>query len=122
MNKVLMSLFVIFIVGCTSGSSTSPGLYDGFAQCLSDTGVKIYGSFLCSVCKSQRDLFGSSFEKLGEIECHPQGENPQTELCLERDIAKTPTWILEKDNVEVKRLEGFQSLETLSEFSGCSLN
>jgi hypothetical protein len=101
--------------------STGPSKYDGFAKCLNQNGLKMYGQYTCGVCKKQRELFGPSFSYVGEIECHPRGENPQTQLCLERDIQKTPTWLLEKDGEVVKRLEGFQSLEILSEVSGCSL-
>tara|TARA_B100001971_G_C18234494_1_gene566214 strand:+ start:133 stop:492 length:360 start_codon:yes stop_codon:yes gene_type:complete len=109
---------VIIISGCTSKQEASPEV-EKFAQCLKESGVKMYGSFTCSVCRRQRELFGSAFENVGEVECHPRGENPQTELCLEKDISKTPTWTLEKDGVELERLEGFQSFEELSKISGC---
>ena len=81
----------------------------------------MYGSYTCSICKKQRALFGPSFDLLGEIECHPRGENPQTQLCLEKDIKKTPTWTLEKNGVELGRKEGYQTIEILSEFSECSI-
>ena len=114
-------VLLILISGCASQTPEVEGEYDSFAKCLSDSGVKMYGSFLCSVCKRQRDLFGSSFELLGEIECHPRGENTQTELCLEKNIESTPTWTLEKDGVELERLDGYQNLEVLAELSGCPL-
>ena len=31
-----------------------------------------------------------------------QGENPQTELCLEKNLETTPTWMLEKDGEEIR--------------------
>jgi hypothetical protein len=95
---------------------------EAWVSCLKESGMKMYGQYTCSVCERQRKVIGPAFELLGEIECHPRGENPQTQLCLEKDIAKTPTWILEKDGQELDRLEGFQTLETLSESSGCSLD
>lgn len=111
---------LVFVSGCTTQSPVE-GELDAFAQCLYDSGVRMYGSFTCSICEKERQLFGSSFEYIQEIECHPQGENPQTDLCLEKGIEKTPTWIREVDGVEVGRLLGYQTAETLAEFSGCSL-
>ena len=96
--------------------------YDDFAKCLSENGIKMYGSITCSVCKKQREAFGASFQYINEIECHPRGKNPQTELCLEKNIRKTPTWVIEDGGIETERLEGFQSFETLAKISGCHLN
>ena len=130
-NKILLPLLLIaaavFISGCVQQSTTpttsepSSANLDSFAQCLNEKGVKMYGSYICSACLATKKMFGSSFEYIEEIECHPKGPNPQTDLCLKKDIKKTPTWILEKDNQEIGRFAGFQSLEDLSEFSGCPL-
>ena len=119
--KKFFLIFVIFIVACTQQAPLPVSKLDDFAKCIDSSGLKMYGQYTCGVCKSQRNLFGSSFQYIGEIECHPKGENPQTQLCLEKDIAKTPTWILEQDGIEVNRLEDYQSLEILAEASGCSL-
>lgn len=93
--------------------------YDELAQCITEKGVNMYGSFRCGVCSKTRAMFGDSFQYINEIECHPQGENSQVELCLKKDIAGTPTWILEPNGVELKRQLGFLSIEELKEFSGC---
>ncbi len=93
--------------------------YDLLAQCITEKGVNMYGSFRCGVCAKTRAMFGDSFQYINEIECHPQGENSQTELCLKKGIEGTPTWILEPDEIELKRQLGFLSIEELKEFSGC---
>ena len=93
--------------------------YDILAQCITEKGVNMYGSFRCGVCAKTRVMFGDSFQYINEIECHPQGENSQTELCLKKGIEGTPTWILEPDEIELKRQLGFLSIEELKEFSGC---
>ncbi|MBS3053110.1 MAG: hypothetical protein J4469_01280 [Candidatus Aenigmarchaeota archaeon] len=116
----------VAISGCASPQEQkiSTAALDSFAQCITENGVKMYGSYICSACLAQIKMFGGhggSFRYIDYIECHPRGINPQTELCLKRDINKTPTWILEKEGTEIKRLEGLQTFETLSEFSGCSL-
>jgi uncharacterized membrane protein len=93
--------------------------YSPLAQCITDNGVNMYGSFRCGVCARTRALFGDTFEHINEIECHPQGENAQTELCLAKGIEGTPTWILEPEGKEVKRQVGFMTLAELQEFAGC---
>ncbi|MEK6941097.1 MAG: vitamin K epoxide reductase family protein [Nanoarchaeota archaeon] len=95
--------------------------YNEFAICLDEAGVKMYGSFKCGACAKQRTLFGYAFKNIEEIECHPQGKNAQTELCLIKKIEKTPTWVLEKNGEEITRTSGFTSPEKLAEMSGCSL-
>jgi len=119
-NILIISILILLILlsGCSQKEVTE---LDSFAQCLKDEGVKMYGSMTCSICAKQKTLFGTSFQYINEIECHPRGKNPQTELCLQKDIQKTPTWILEKDGIEIKRLKGYQTLEKLSELSGCSM-
>ena len=130
MKKIFLFVFLVLGIlasACTQQNvpevreDTGPSEFDDFAKCVYDNGVRMYGQYTCSVCKKQRELFGLSFQYIQEIECHPRGENPQTQLCLEKDIQKTPTWTLEKDGQVVDKLAGFQTLEILSEFSGCSL-
>ena len=119
-SLLIISLTILIIVsGCNTQKEISE--LDSFAKCLEENGLKMYGSMTCSICAKQKTLFGSSFQYVGEIECHPRGENPQTQLCLEKDIKKTPTWTLEKNGVELGRKEGYQTIEILSEFSECSI-
>ena len=106
--------FVLFNMG---GQTEN---YDGLAQCMTQKGVVMYGSFRCGVCAKTRAMFGDSFQYVKEIECHPQGKNPQTELCLSKKIEGTPTWILEENGVDIKRAVGFLSIEELRAFSGCT--
>lgn len=94
--------------------------YDDVAQCITLNGVNMYGSFRCGVCAKTRAMFGDSFRFINEIECHPQGINPQTELCLQKKIEGTPTWILEPNGIEQKRYTGFLSVQELQEFAGCT--
>jgi uncharacterized membrane protein len=89
------------------------------AKCINEKGVNMYGSFRCSFCAKTRSMFGTAFQYINEIECHPQGENPQTELCLEKGVQETPLWVLEPEGNEIKRHSGFLSIDELKEFSGC---
>ncbi|HLC75176.1 MAG TPA: vitamin K epoxide reductase family protein [Candidatus Nanoarchaeia archaeon] len=105
--------FILFNVG---GETEN---YDALAQCMTQKGVLMYGSFRCGICAKTRAMFGDSFQYIKEIECHPQGKNPQTELCLEKKIEGTPTWMLVENGVE-KRAVGFLSIDELRTFSGCT--
>ena len=97
--------------------------YNSFAQCLNESGLKMYGSVTCSFCARQRDLFGDAFQFINEIECDPRNENNQAELCISKNIERTPTWILEDENGNnLHKFEpGVQSLKTLSEISNCPI-
>tara|TARA_Y100000310_G_C20429863_1_gene690933 strand:+ start:197 stop:589 length:393 start_codon:yes stop_codon:yes gene_type:complete len=125
-HKILLFLFfTFFLISCSAEEKVevddTPGPYDDFAKCLGESDLKMYGSYTCSVCRSQRRQLGKSFKYVGEIECNPHAEDNQAELCLELEIAKTPTWILWKDRVEQERFEGLLKRERLAELSGCSL-
>jgi uncharacterized membrane protein len=96
--------------------------YEQLAKCVTEKGINMYGSFRCGVCAKTRDMYGDAFEFINEIECHPQGENPQTERCLEKGIEGTPTWVMEPNGVEEKRYQGFLSADEMMEFSGCEVN
>ena len=123
MGKPLMILLVLLILSfIIFNFRTAPSEdYSEFAQCLVDEGISMYGSYTCGHCASQRELFGDAFEIIGEVECHPDGEDSQTDLCLEKGVDGTPTWIWEIDGVEIDRLVGFQELEELADWSGCAL-
>lgn len=96
-----------------------PGNSDDFAECLASKGVKMYGAYWCGHCQNQKDDFGSSelFINSIYVECDPRGENPQSDLCLDKGIRGYPTW-----EINGKFYEGEQSFERLSELSGCNLN
>lgn len=115
---IALTVIPLILFNLPSGDDVN---HDALAKCLAEKGVRMYGSYVCSGCRSQERKFGESFQYIDYVECHPRGPNPQTDLCLERDLPHTPAWILEKDGVEVKRLEGYQRLETLAEFAGCQL-
>ena len=115
---IILNLIPLVVFNFPTGEKEN---YDALAQCITEKEVNMYGSFRCGVCAKTRARFGDSFQYINEIECHPQGENPQTELCLAKGLEGTPTWILEPNGVEEKRHQGFLSIEELREFSGCEV-
>ncbi|MDP3734769.1 MAG: vitamin K epoxide reductase family protein [Nanoarchaeota archaeon] len=114
---IILNLLPLIVLNFPGGEKQN---YDSVAKCLTEKGMTMYGSFRCGVCAKTRAMFGDSFIYIKEIECHPQGENPQTELCLAKGIEGTPTWILEPNGIEQKRQQGFMSIEQLQQFSGCT--
>jgi uncharacterized membrane protein len=95
--------------------------YSELIACLNEEGVTYYKSVRCSNCRRQEILLGDAYKNLNSIECHPDGDNPQPELCLSKGIDKTPTFILEPDGNEVRRLVGLQQIKDLADFAGCAL-
>lgn len=122
-GAVLLGILGIGISYFTQKGLTPKKNYDEFARCLTADGWAEYGTFWCPNCARQKLMFGDSFQYLEYVECDPRGDNPQTDRCLTRNIEKTPTWIRESDDnsTEFERLIGLQSLEKLSEVSGCAL-
>jgi uncharacterized membrane protein len=110
--------FVLFLLIFNLRESSKED-YSELTKCAADNGVTMYGSFRCGVCAKQKALLGDAYFLLNEIECHPQGPNAQLELCIEKGIEGTPTWIMEKDGKEIKRDVGYLDIDQLREFSGC---
>jgi hypothetical protein len=117
MKKIILILGllgVIFLVGCSKVSidnSSSPGELDNFAQCLTEKGVKMYGTEWCSHCKNQKAAFGSSFQYVDYVDC-----DKNKQACNSADITGYPTWTIEGNNYP-----GEQQLNNLASLSGCKL-
>ena len=82
-----------------------------FGTCLTERGLSMYGADTCSSCQYQKSLFGNDFENVDYVNCQFN-----VSKCNANSIEKYPTWL-----VAGQRLVGAQSLEALSEMSGCEL-
>ncbi|MEM9766366.1 MAG: vitamin K epoxide reductase family protein [Cyanobacteria bacterium P01_D01_bin.71] len=87
------------------------------AEHLQGTGAAMYGAYWCPHCHDQKQLFGETAAKvIPYVECAPDGQNSQTQLCTSVDgLEGFPTWVVEDD-----MLVGAQSLEALADASGYS--
>jgi len=94
--------------------------YSELVSCLNENDVTYYKSKTCGNCRRQEALLGEAYKELNSVECHPEGENSQAELCLQKNISKTPSFVIENNGVEIKRVIGLQKIEALAEFGGCS--
>lgn len=123
-NAIPVLIAGIVAAGVTyfaQASITTQADYTTFVTSLNEEGVIYYKSVKCNNCKRQEAMLGEAYKKLNSVECHPDGENPQVELCLQKKIRKTPTFLIEEDGVEKKRLEGLQPLDDLAKWAGVEL-
>ncbi len=86
------------------------------AECLTQKGVKMYGTYWCPHCQAQKKLFGDSFSKIDYVECSPPN-NPreQTQPCKDAGIISYPTWVFPDGG----RVSGEVSFKDLADKSGC---
>ena len=93
--------------------------YDGFAHCLTDRGVKMYGAWWCPHCQEQKEKFSASFEFVPYTECGVKGDlKGQNPVCKEQGITHFPTWQFPPMGERVERVF---TLEELSDRTGCAL-
>ena len=93
--------------------------YDGFARCLTDRGVKMYGAWWCPHCQDQKEKFEKSFEYVPYIECGVKGDtHAETQICKDADIHHFPTWQFPPTGERVERVF---ALEELRDRTGCAL-
>jgi len=85
---------------------------DGFAQCLAEKGITMYGAYWCPHCQNEKRAFGDSFRFVPYVEC-----TAEPQRCVAAGIRGYPTWIFP----DGRRLEGEQGIEKLSRQSGCPL-
>ena len=84
---------------------------DSFVRCLTENGLKMYGTEWCSHCQNQKKLFGKSFKFIDYIDC-----DRSKGLCLTNGIKGYPTW-----KINGESYPGEQSLERLAQLSNCEL-
>lgn len=115
--KYYIGAAIIFSVAAggiwwSRAQSNEPHPLDGFAQCLAQNDVTMYGADWCPHCQNEKKEFGRAFKYVPYVECP---ENPKQ--CLELGIEGYPTWIFE----DGRRLVGEQGLGKLAQESGCAL-
>lgn len=122
MNKFLYITITLIVgivgYGVWKGYQAPPqpqaaGKYDEFAQCLTEKGAVMYGADWCPHCQNQKKLFGASFQYVTYVECPDEPKR-----CVDAGITGYPSWIF----ADGAKLEGEQSLLTLSDRSGCQLS
>jgi glutaredoxin len=131
LGKIILSISLIILISFTGSkpvaanptllAQTAPPVTTvsgsselELARHLSKIGAKIYTSYTCPHCHEQKQLFGQeAFSLINNIECHPDGENAQPQLCRNAGIKGVPTW-----EIKGKFAVGVQSLNELANLSG----
>ncbi len=116
MERKLIFVLALLVVAVVIGlrwrgtPEVSAGELDGFAQCLRDKGVVMYGADWCPHCQNEKRVFGTSFRFVNYVECP---KDPKR--CLEKKVEGYPTWIFS----DGRRLAGEQGVNRLAAASGC---
>ena len=90
------------------------------AEKLTASGAVMYSAYWCPHCQEQKQLFGKeATAKLKVIECAPDGQNSQAELCQQKKIDGYPSWEINgqldsgvKPLQKLANLVGFRDLVT----------
>jgi thiol-disulfide isomerase/thioredoxin len=124
MQKLMRAIYIVAAIGViltvyVYASNLPPpnGKYDTFASCIASSGTQFYGAFWCPHCAAQKAEFGNSAHLLPYIECSAPDANSQLQICNDKGVQSYPTWFF-PDNTSST---GEQSLQTLSEKTGCPL-
>jgi uncharacterized membrane protein/glutaredoxin len=95
-------------------TSTSGQAEIALAKHLASIDAKMYGAYWCPHCHDQKQLFGQqAWREITYVECAPDGQNAQPDVCTAQGIEGYPTW-----EVNGRKLSGTQTLQQLAEASG----
>jgi uncharacterized membrane protein len=84
------------------------------ADHLTAKGAVMYSAYWCPHCHEQKELFGKqATARLKVVECAPDGQNSQAELCASKKIQGYPSW-----EINGKLDSGVKPLAKLAELSG----
>jgi len=90
----------------------------GLAVHLTKIDAKFYGASWCPHCTQQKEMFGSSVDRIPYIECSPGGQRaPVAQVCKDARIDTYPTWV-----ITGQRHSGTQTLEALAQLSNYKLD
>lgn len=97
-------------------TTTSTQSQIALARHLDEIGAKMYGAYWCPHCHDQKQLFGQqAAQEIPYVECAPDGQNPQVEVCQaeSENVTGYPTW-----EINGQFYPGTQTLEQLADASG----
>lgn len=114
---IIVAFLVVFITGCSASPTTSTkemknkSKYDALAMCLKEKGTVFYQIDSCPYCREQKELFGTSVQYLGQVDC-----DQDRQVCRDAGVEKYPTW-----KIDGKLSVGKKLPEQLAEMAGCSI-
>ncbi len=114
---------IVFNVFDLARDSRKPSILAGaelnvesILDCLKLKGVKMYGSPGCSSCQDQKALIGAELfsRAVTFVNC-----DDEEKLCEKKNLKGYPTWIQERDNTELMRVDGVLEVLDLARDFGC---
>lgn len=111
----LVLFFVTHAITKNTGYVVRDDRLDNFAGCIASKGNAVYIESDCPICQTQKELFGSAWDRLNVTSCDSE-ENSEEAGCIGIRISQEPTWYLNG-----RYRSGFKNLETLSGITNCSL-
>ena len=88
------------------------------AKCLTEKGVRFFGTYTCPWCIKQKEIFGEASKYLTYIECAgDRATEEELALCQEFNIAGVPDWRFPDGTQQ----PGMQTIQRLAELSACPL-
>jgi glutaredoxin len=110
-----MAILGMAATGCAPAAeeAAAKSYEERLAEHLTAQEATMYGAFWCPHCADQKELFGEAVDDIQYVECDPEGENAQPQLCRDKNIAGYPTW-----EIGGELYPGTHSLEELAKLSG----
>ncbi len=102
---------MLLLPACTSKN------LDLFAQCVSKSGMVLYGTYWCPHCANVKKAFGSSLKYINYVECDDKGPNGQHAKCQMDGVDAYPAFIFGDGQI----VKGELPLEVVAEKTGCEL-
>ncbi len=101
---VVLILAVAYFALTTQNRDTS----EEIAKCIGERSM-LYVQLGCSHCQAQEELFGENVQYLTIVDCFYE-----TEKCQNKEILRTPTWIIDR-----QKYEDVLSIDKLRELTKC---
>ena len=109
---IILLLASLAIAGCGPKADLTE-----FAQCVTASGMELYGTYWCPHCQNVKKSFGSAFEHIDYTECDEKGPKGNSAKCEAEGIKGYPTFIFG----DGMRIEGEMSLGLIADKTGCEL-
>ena len=111
MKRKYISLLIIIAIIIFSAlvlMRPAPVTDEEITKCIGENSV-LYTQLGCHACLNQESIFGDNYNKINVVDCYFERE-----VCAEKEIRATPTWI-----IDGKYYEGTRTIEQLKELTGC---
>ncbi len=114
---VIIALFLLFQKDSSILKNSEINPYYKFAQCITDSGAKLYCADWAPACRDQKKAFGENAKFLTYIECSKPDSRELNQLCKDNDIEKYPVW----EFGDGTRIEDILSFEELGKETDCKV-